>query len=144
MDARSFAPLQKRLREAAILPTLQRVAVAAVMFKRPVHMTAEQVLAEARAQLPEISRATVYSVLQLFVRHGLLKELPIDGEATVFDSNTTPHHHLYDVDTGVVTDLPLQALQVLGLSGATAGFELAGVDVIVRVRQPGQPAPAAR
>jgi Fur family transcriptional regulator, iron response regulator len=127
--------VQRQLREAGVLPTLQRLVVATVLLHRPRHLTAEQVLTEARERMPEIARATVYATLQLFVRHGLLKELPIEGAATVFDSNTAPHHHLYDVDTGEVSDLPQEALRVLGLPDALGGFELAGVDVIVRVRK---------
>jgi Fur family iron response transcriptional regulator len=134
VDAHSFAPLQQRLRAAGVLPTLQRVAVAAVLLARPAHMTAEQVLRAARVQLPEISRATVYSVMQLFVRQGLLKELPIDGAATVYDSNVAPHHHLYNVDTGEVSDLGADQLQVIGLPALGDGLELSEVDVIVRVR----------
>lgn len=125
--------LQQRLRNAGIGPTLQRLTVACVMLEQPVHMTAEQVLDASTARLPGISRATVYAVLQLFVRHGLLKELPVDGAATVYDSNVLPHHHLYDVDTGAVADLPDGQLQVLGLAEALGGLRLAGVDVIIRV-----------
>lgn len=128
------AQLQARLRGNGILPTLQRMAVAQVMLVRPAHMTAEQVLEAARRGMPELSRATVYAVLKLFVGQGLLKELPIDGQATVYDSNVQPHHHLYDVESGRVVDLPESALQVLGLAQAVGSMELAGVDVIVRVR----------
>jgi Fur family iron response transcriptional regulator len=60
--------------------------------------------------------------------------LPVDGAAAVYDSNPAPHHHLFDVETGEVRDVPALQLQVLGLAEATAGLELAGVDVIVRVR----------
>lgn len=134
MEALNASGLQQRLKQEGILPTLQRMAVASVLLSRPVHLTAEQVMVAARRRLPGLSRATVYAVLQLFVRHGLLKELPIDGAATVYDSNTEPHHHLYDVDTGEVADLPLSRLKVLGLPEAMVGMELAGVDVIVRVR----------
>jgi Fur family transcriptional regulator, iron response regulator len=134
MDVLNASDLQQRLTDAGILPTLQRMAVASVLLNKPVHMTAEQVMEAARARLSRLSRATVYAVLQLFVRHGLLNELPVDGAATVYDSNTDPHHHLYDVDTGDVADLPLAHLQVLGVQQALAGLELAGVDVIVRVR----------
>jgi Fur family iron response transcriptional regulator len=126
--------LQQRLRGAGVLPTLQRMAVASVMLARPVHLTAEQVLDRARQTLPEISRATVYAVLRHFVRQGLLKELPIEGASTVYDSNLSPHHHLYDVDTGAVVDLPAEALQVAGVAQAVQGLSLAGVDVILRVR----------
>lgn len=134
MNATSSQALQQRLQAAGILPTLQRLAVARVLLPQPVHLTAEQVLEAAREHLPGLSRATVCVVLQLFVRHKLLRELPVVGAATVYDSNTLPHHHFYDVDTGAVLDLPSERLQVLGLPEALAGMELAGIDVIVRVR----------
>lgn len=126
--------MQQRLRAAGIQPTLQRLAVAGSLLVRPVHMTAEQVMAAARVQLPSLSRATVYAVLQLFVRRGLLKELPVEGASVVYDSNTSPHHHLYDVETGEVADLPMAGLQVTGLPESLGGLQLEGVDVIVRVR----------
>ncbi len=127
--------LQKRLRDADVLPTLQRMAVATVLLREPRHMTADQVLRAARDVLPLISRATVYSVLQLFVRRGLLKELPIDGAATVYDSTVAPHHHLYNVDTGEIRDLPDLAVKVDGLPELDAGMVFDEVEVIVRVRQ---------
>jgi Fur family iron response transcriptional regulator len=134
MPLRSSVTLQRRLTLAGIQPTLQRMAVAAALLERPVHLTAEQVLEAARSQLPGLSRATVYAVLQLFASHGLLRVLPVDGAAAVYDSNPAPHHHLLDVATGEVRDVPASQLQVLGLAEATAGLELAGVDVIIRVR----------
>ena len=143
MDSPNSLDLQQRLRAADILPTLQRMAVASVLLPRPVHLTAEQVLAEARRVLPDVSRATVYAVLQLFVARGLLKALPIDGAATVYDSNTAPHHHLYDLDTGEVADLPADRLQVLGLPALAERYALAEVDVIVRVRSRTPTPPAA-
>lgn len=125
---------QQRLRQAGIAPTLQRLAIAAVLLERPVHMTAEQVLAAARAQGLALSRATVYGTLQLFVQHGLLQALPIVGAATVFDSTVTPHHHLYDMDSGAVRDLDAAEVQVLGLPALAPGLEVVAVDVVVRVR----------
>lgn len=128
--------LNGRLRAVGMLPTQQRLAVAAVLLDRPQHMTIDQVVRAAQDHFPRLSRATVHAVLQLFVRHGLLKDLPVDGAATVYDSNVQPHHHLYDIDSGVVTDLPDDALTVGGVSTALGDLQLAGVDVIVRVRRP--------
>jgi Fur family iron response transcriptional regulator len=141
MDLTRSVSIQQKLRDAGILPTLQRVAVGTVLFSAPVHMTAEQVLRAAREHLPGLSRATVYAVLQLFVRQRLLKALPIEGSATVYDSTVTPHHHVYNVDTGEVADLTGPAIQVLGLPELGDGLELSEVDVIVRVRTR-RPAPA--
>jgi len=134
MNIFNATDLQQRLRDIDILPTLQRMAVACVMPARAAHMTARQVLDAGRRQLPRLSRATVYSVLQLFARRGLLKELPVEGTAVVYDPNTSPHRHLHDVDTGEVPDLADDKLHVLGLPDAIGGMQLAGVDVIIRVR----------
>lgn len=134
MNITASSSVQQRLREVGIVPTLQRLLIASTLLERPIHMTAEQVLLAVRKRMPEISRATVYGTLQLFVRHGLLKELPIKGAATVFDSNPLPHHHLYNVDTGEVSDLPADTMQVLGLPTIADTLELSEVDVIVRVR----------
>lgn len=134
MESSRFRDLQQRLSDAGIAPTLQRIAVARALLAAPVHMTAEQVLDAARDHHLGLSRATVYAALQLFVRRGLLRELPVWGAAVVYDSNTAAHHHLVDIDTGQVADLPQERLQIQGLADAVAGLQLAGVDVIVRVR----------
>ncbi len=134
METTASGPLYERLREAGVLPTLQRLAIGEVLLRGPVHMTAEQVLAAAHERLAGISRATVYGTLQTFVRHGLLRELLMDGEATIYDSNTHAHHHVYNIDTGEVHDLPPGQLQVSGLPVLAEGLEMAEVDVIVRVR----------
>jgi len=147
MPLTATADLQALLRRHRVQPTLQRLAVAQALLRHAQHLTAEQTLQAARRFLPDLSRATEYAVLKLFARQGLIRELPIEGAATVYDSNPQPHHHLYDVDTGQVRDLPVQTLQVLGVAQALGGLELAGVDVIVRVRglpadracQPGSP-----
>jgi Fur family iron response transcriptional regulator len=141
MYAWPVTPLHQRLRDAGIQPTLQRLMVGAVLLQRPVHMTAEQVLQATRERMPEISRATVYSTLQLFVQHGLLRPLVIDGTATVYDSTLTPHHHIYNIDTGEVSDLPDGHVQVLGLPELGGGFDVAEVDVVVRVRRRPGPVP---
>lgn len=137
----SSISLHQRLRDAGVLPTLQRLAIGAVLLQCPTHMTAEQVLSAARVYLDNISRATVYGTLQLFVQHGLLRELLMDGGPTIYDSNTQPHHHLYHVDTGVVQDLPCGQLRVSGLPDLGDELEMSDVDVIVRVRSRKTPAP---
>jgi len=92
------------------------------------------VLERMRQSHDPISRATVYNTLELFVRHGLLKELQVEGSATVYDSNTEPHHHLFHEDSGKVSDLPhSMSLSVLGLD-ALNDVEVCGVEVMVRVR----------
>jgi Fur family iron response transcriptional regulator len=126
--------LADRLRTAGIALTLQRLVIARVLLSRPIHLTADQVWARARVIMPEISRATVYNTLDLFERSSLLRRLIIDSEKVVFDSNTAPHHHLYDASTGEVTDISAGELRVIGMPTLPPGMELEDVDVVVRIR----------
>ena len=128
--------LVQRLRSAGLQPTRQRLAVAAVMFAQPVHLTAEQVVKTLHGGAPTvadvdatpISRATVYATLAQFAEAGLLRELHTGTGAVVYDSNPTLHPHWVDVDTGQVHDLPPGVrLQVSGIDTGEQhglGFEL--------------------
>ncbi len=127
--------LADRLRTAGVSLTLQRLVIARVLLSRPVHLTADQVWGRAREIMPEISRATVYNTLDLFERSALLRRLIIDSEKVVFDSNTAPHHHLYDASTGEVVDIAPGELRVIGMPSLPPGMELEDVDVVVRVRR---------
>ncbi len=131
-DPRSAAT--ERLRRAGVPITLQRVEIACVLLLRPMHMSADQALAAVRERAPEISRATVYNTLNLFREKNLVKELIVDPDRVVYDSNTEPHHHLYNVDTGEVSDIASAALRVVGTPALPAGTELQEIDVIIRVR----------
>lgn len=128
------AEIAERLRALGIPLTLQRLAIANALFEHPVHLTAEQLLRQVKASVPETSRATVYNSLKLFVEKGLVKELVIDPDRVVFDSNVEPHFHLYDATTGKITDLRADQMQLVGLPPLPPGTELEQIDVIVRVR----------
>ena len=124
------------LREHGIIPTAQRIDIAAVLLVRPRHVCAEalqQMLAERGTP---VSKATVYNTLDLFARKGLVRELVVDPGRMLYDSNTTDHHHIYDVDTGTLTDVEPGAIEVGALPALPPGMVVEGVDVVVRVRQP--------
>lgn len=134
MAKQTILDISARLQRAGVPATLQRVAIGEVLFARPIHLRADEVLERVRGTLPEMSRATVYNTLKLFREAGLVKELVVDAERIVFDSNTEPHYHLYDVDTGAVLDVSANELQVIGSPRLPSGLELEQVDVIIRVR----------
>ncbi|MBK7662369.1 MAG: Fur family transcriptional regulator [Candidatus Methylophosphatis roskildensis] len=133
MNVLEHAEIADRLRAAGIPVTLQRLAIAHALFERPIHVTAEQLLRQVKASVPETSRATVYNSLKLFVEKGLVKELMVDPERVVFDSNTEPHFHLYDIVSGSLTDVPAEQMSVVGLPALPPGTKLEQIDVIVRV-----------
>jgi Fur family iron response transcriptional regulator len=125
------------LREHGITPTHQRMEIAQVLFERHAHLSADQILAMVNTRHAETSKATVYNTLRLFLDKKLIRELIVDPARIVYDPNTTPHHHLYDVVTGQLTDIPAGDIKVLGLPPLPPGVEAEGVDIIVRTRARG-------
>lgn len=144
--------LVQRLRQAGLRPTRQRLAVAAVVLRRPCHRTAEEVVKALQSHAPNaqdatdlkaseapqaapVARATVYATLAQFARAGLLRELHT-GAAVVYDSNPSLHPHWLDVDSGQVHDLPPGVqLRVDGLEGLPPELRIEDVQLMLRVRR---------
>jgi Fur family transcriptional regulator, iron response regulator len=126
--------IARRLASHGAKPTTQRLKLAELVFARPQHLSAEQLLKAARRQGVRVSKATVYNTLNLFVQCGLVRELVVDRDRVYYDSTVHAHHHFYNVDTGEMIDIPAAAVSLADLPRAPAGTEQDGVEVIIRVR----------
>ena len=115
--------------------TSQRLLVGQVLFARDQHVSADRLLAMVMAAGARVSKATVYNTLNLFAEHGLVRALKLDGDHTVFDSNTAPHNHLYDEHSGELCDVAVDEVAFSRLPQLPSGTELAGLDVVLRVRR---------
>ena len=60
--------IAEQLREVGITPTQQRVQIAEILFARPQHLSADQILAVVNSNGPIASKATIYNTLGLFAR----------------------------------------------------------------------------
>ena len=127
------------LQEHGILPTQQRLLIAGVLLERQQHLSADQVMHLVNCAEHLVSKATVYNTLGLFAKHGLVREVIVDPARVFYDSNTSSHHHFYNVDTGELTDIDSGSMEITELPVTPAGTVAAGVDIIIRVRR----APAA-
>lgn len=123
-----------RLRAHDITPTQQRVDIARILFARPQHLSAEQVLSIVNHEGQVVSKATIYNTLNLFARKGLVREVIVDPSKVFYDSNVSDHHHFYNVDSGELMDIDSSALSLGNLPTLPEGTEADGVDVIIRVR----------
>jgi len=124
----------KVLRRYGINPTHQRIEIARVLLENREHLAADQILARVNANYAETSKATVYNTLKLFVQKKLVRELIVDPDRVVYDPNTAPHHHFYDVASGKLTDIPAGTVRVTGLPPLPPGTDAEGIDVVVRIR----------
>jgi Fur family transcriptional regulator, iron response regulator len=123
------------LTRRGVLPTAQRVDIALLTLARPQHLSAEQVIAAIKTNGFKISKATVYNTLNLFCERGLLRTVDVDPTRQFYDSSTAAHHHFYNVDTGELTDIPLESVVLTVDTALPPGTQHAGVDVVVRVRR---------
>ena len=123
------------LKDYGILPTQQRLMIARVLFERHQHLSADQIMNRVNEGRDHVSKATVYNTLGLFSRNGLIREIIVDPTRIFYDPNTSNHHHFFNIDTGELTDIESEHLQLSELPELPAGTVAAGVDVIIRVRR---------
>ena len=126
--------LVELLRSHDINPTHQRIEIAHALFSRGKHLSADQLLAAVNGRYSATSKATVYNTLNLFLKKRLIREVIVNPHRVFYDPNTAPHYHIYNVDTGELTDIEAAAITVSALPQLPAGVVTEGVDVIIRVR----------
>ena len=131
--------IAEQLREVGITPTQQRVQIAEILFARPQHLSADQILAVVNSNGPIASKATIYNTLGLFARKGLVREVIVDPSKVFYDSNTSAHHHFYNVDSGELTDIDAREVMIPNLPDLPANTQPAGVDIIFRIRKSSDP-----
>jgi Fur family iron response transcriptional regulator len=129
--------LADRLRADGISPTHQRIEIAYALFSRCEHLSADQIMAIVNARHSETSKATVYNTLKLFVEKKLIREVIVDPNKVFYDPNTSAHYHMYDVESGRLTDIDATDVRVSGLPALPAGIVTEGMDIIIRVRPAG-------
>lgn len=133
---RQGADIEKRVRDAGLRPTRQRVALADLLFaKGDRHFSAEELHEEAVVAGVAVSLATVYNTLHQFTDAGLLRILAVEGAKTYFDTNTSDHHHFFIEGENQVMDIETGPVSVHNLPQPPEGMEIVNVDVIVRIRR---------
>lgn len=127
--------VDKRVREAGLRPTRQRVALADLLFaKGDRHLSAEELHEEALSAGVPVSLATVYNALHQFTEAGLLRILAVEGAKTYFDTNTSDHHHFFIEGENKVFDIVSGPVKVTNLPEPPEGMEIVNVDIVVRLR----------
>ncbi|NHA14087.1 Fur family transcriptional regulator [Thioalkalivibrio sp. XN279] len=123
-----------RLRTHGLRPTPARRAIAALLLGGPRHVTTEEVSGELARAGYRYALSTVSRTLKEFADWDLLQVLDLGGGVVFYDTVTTPHPHVYNVDTGELSDLSPEEAWVSGLPELPAGVRLEGIQLVFRVR----------
>jgi Fur family peroxide stress response transcriptional regulator len=104
--------------------TVQRRQVLEVLVVRTDHPTADQIFEAVCAHMPEISRTTVYRVLETFVRIGVARKVSHPGAIARYEIERERHHHCICRACGRILDVHEPSLDTLPQLHAPHDFHI--------------------
>ena len=126
----------KKLRESGLRPTKQRLKICEVLFstEKTFHFTINDLTKIIGEKLSEkISLATVYNTVHAFKKKGYLKEISITSEKSYFDTNTSSHHHFFDVRENELIDINSSQIQLKNIPSPPKGKSIKDIDVVINI-----------
>jgi len=110
--------------------TFQRRTIYEAVLSCPDHPSVDDVLEIARKRMPELSRVTVYRVLETLAQHGLITRASHRGGVIRYDVNIERHHHLVCTNCDQTIDLDDSALDRVKLPDTSQlGFQIADFSI---------------
>ena len=103
IDAR-IRGFENYCRERGLPVTMQRRVILEAVLRRADHPSADQIYDAVRTQMPQVSRTTIYRVLDALVEMGSIRRVCQTG-AVRFDGKISRHHHLICMNCGKIFDL---------------------------------------
>ena len=124
----------KKIECSGIRPTKQRRVLAKILFEKGNrHLSADELFHDVKKEDRKISMATVYNTLKQFTSLGLVREVVVDQNKSLYCTNHKSHYHLYIEDEGKIVDIPTKNID-LNIPSIPACLQLHNIDVIVRIR----------
>jgi Fe2+ or Zn2+ uptake regulation protein len=80
------------LRKKGYRITPQRIAVLEILRNAGAHLTALEIYNRADKMIPGINEATIYRIMEIFSREGLVFVSHLDGSQIVYESGSKHHH----------------------------------------------------
>jgi Fur family transcriptional regulator, stress-responsive regulator len=125
--------LTTRFRERGLRVTPQRQAIFRLLHGVDSHPTVESLYEAARAEMPTISRKTVYQTVHDLEAMGEVSVLDIGTGAIRVDPNVEhAHHHLVCVRCGTVRDVLVDIADLRVPARYRREFQIDSVEVVFR------------
>jgi Fe2+ or Zn2+ uptake regulation protein len=108
----------KKISEAGIKPSLQRIKIYEFLLKNNIHPTVDFIYNQLVNDIPTLSKTTVYNTLKLFEKQGLIINLIIDENEIRYDAMKNIHGHFKCDKCGKIYDFEYNHMQLefLGLN----------------------------
>ena len=113
----------EELASRGLRATRQRIAVLSLLRTRKGHPTAAEVHSHLLRKLPDLSKKTVYEILDALIAGGLAGRVTEGGEPVRYEGNRDPHYHARCRVCGRLYDLAAKAdSQIRGRTPLPEGF----------------------
>lgn len=113
------------LKKSGVRITPQRNAILEYLVTSKSHPTADDIYKSLASHFPNMSVATVYNNLRVFLGVGLIKELTYGDASSRFDFTTHDHYHIMCDSCGDIVDFQYPGLEeVEQLAAHITGFEV--------------------
>ena len=126
----------KKLRNSGLRPTKQRIKICEVLFNKETtfHFTINDLVKIIENETKEkISLATIYNTVHAFEKKGYLKEITINSNQSYFDTNTSDHHHFFDISENKLIDLYDKDVSSIQIQKTIPGKKIKSVEVLVKL-----------
>jgi len=126
-----------KLRNSGLRPTKQRIKICEILFggKDTFHFSINDLSKIITERTNEkISLATVYNTVHAFLGKGYLKQIAVNSEQSYYDTNTTDHHHFYDIDKDQLIDIHDNEVEPVKISRKIPGKKIKSIEVLVKLQ----------
>lgn len=114
-----------KLKQSSVRITPQRHAILEYLATSKSHPTADEIYKSLASNFPNMSVATVYNNLRVFLEVGLIKELTYGDASSRFDFITHDHYHIICEECRDIVDFQYPGLEEIErLAAHVTGFKV--------------------
>ena len=107
--------ISQYLSDHHIRPSFQRVRIFEYLAEFRSHPTIDEIYHALAAEIPTLSKTTVYNTLDLFIREHVAQPLSIEDNQMRYDADVSVHGHFMCSNCGRVYDFQVDEIRAQGL-----------------------------
>jgi len=104
--------LTEQLKGKDIRPSYQRIKVLEYMYHKGGHPTVDEIFRALSADIPSLSKGTIYNTLHTLVEAGLVREVGIDETEKCYDITLFNHGHFQCEACGTIYNFKVTIDQI--------------------------------
>jgi Fur family transcriptional regulator, peroxide stress response regulator len=108
----SIESLTEQLKSKDIRPSYQRIKVLEYLYQKKGHPTVDEIFRALSADIPSLSKVTIYNTLHTLVEAGLVRVVDIDETEKRFDITLTNHGHFQCEACGTIYNFQVNIDQI--------------------------------